>query len=188
MTAIANADGTVQVPKPRPVGPYAEDGKIGLVYRDESSLRQAIASIADAYGWTVEQEVFIPQWGRIDLVLRERAESSSVYLIELKLDLTKAAKVRKAFQQADGYSRWWTAKRGSNLTYLVAVKSDQELVATVADMYPAIGFRTVRELVGALGPWGNHEHRMQVARARADEVRERLQLHHAALTHLEVLP
>jgi hypothetical protein len=113
--------------------------------RTEADLRRSLASVAHAYGWDVSEEVVIPGWGRIDIVI----ETSSTYLVELKIDLTRPAKVRRAFQQADGYGRWWTANRGRAAdVFLVGADIDYAAIAGVEGAYPSVGAKSIAEILG----------------------------------------
>jgi hypothetical protein len=140
-------------------------------YKSEADLRSGIARIADAYGWFVEQEVVVPGWGRIDLVLRYDA-GVKPFLVELKVALEKPSDVRKGFQQADGYSRWWAKEIGEpNVPVLSAVKHSSQLVAAVGDAYPTVAYRNCHSLLTGLRTWSATPTRI----ARAAERRARRQ-------------
>lgn len=112
--------------------------------KSETEMRRSLASIAHAYGWDVREEVVIPRWGRIDIVL----EAGATYLIELKMDLTKPAKIRRAFQQADGYGRWWANNHGRSVsTLLVGAEMDQSAIDVVADTYYAVWARSIPSII-----------------------------------------
>lgn len=72
-------------------------------YATESTLRDALADFAHAYGWDATTEHHIPGWGRPDLYLT--APDSPTIAVEIKLALAKPAAIRRAFQQADVYSK-----------------------------------------------------------------------------------
>lgn len=143
----------------------------GTVYRNElgtisvgagateADLRRNLASAAHAYGWLVEEEVVVPGWGRIDLILRDGRSAPA--LIELKLDLTKPAQIRRAFQQTDGYGRWWAQERGESAdTILVGLKVDSVAMNAVYRAYPHVGWRTAAELLGEMAHRGDEEARL----------------------------
>lgn len=166
-------------------GPYVEGDRIGVRWSDETSLRKGLASIALAYGWTVEEEVVVPGWGRIDIVLRNPG-AGDVSLIELKLDLTKPAKIRRAFQQADGYGRWWASNRGSAAnTYLVGAADAAALVGAAADLYPAVRYLNLSTFIGFLDFCGNRETRARVATRRRSELQAQIAIFDAAIAALE---
>lgn len=79
-----------------------KDGQPKIVYTDEASLRDGLAGLAYLAGWDVETEHHVVGWGRPDLYLR--CDDRQV-AVEIKLDLTRAATIRKAFQQADVYAK-----------------------------------------------------------------------------------
>lgn len=165
--------------------PRVEGGQIVVSYSDEVGLRKNLAVVARAYGWTVRQEVVVPSWGRIDLVLTEPG-TGAAFLVELKLDLTKPAKVRRAFQQADGYGRWWTTNRGTaSQVILVGVDVNDELMNTVGDLYPQVRHMRAATFMAALDGLGDRRRRVITARLRADDIRSLLAVHEAALRDLE---
>lgn len=123
----------------------------------ESVLRRGLASVAHAYGWVVYEEEVVP-WGRIDLVI---CDADGYRVIELKLDLTKPARIRKAFQQVDGYGRWWVRKQNGPVScYIAGLSVDAELVGGLAEAYPEIGWSDCADLITNLRTWGS-----EVARA-----------------------
>lgn len=129
----------------------------------EVDMRRSLASVAHAYGWDVSEEVVIPGWGRIDLVL----EADTTYLVELKVDLTKPARVRRAFQQADGYGRWWTTNKGRPAdVFLVGALMDDGVIGGVADAYYSVWPRSIVGLLHFLEAGGTEAGR-EVRRARA---------------------
>lgn len=139
--------------------------------KSETALRRSLASVAYAYGWDVREEVVIPGWGRIDIVLDAPGET---YLIELKIELTKPARIRRAFQQADGYGRWWVANVGRPTdTFLVGAEVDEAAIAAIADAYLiSVAWKTVGSLLHFLehGRFGDDPSpaRALKAKARAD--------------------
>lgn len=171
-----------------PTGAYVEAGAIGARYTGETNLRSTLAQIARAHGWTVEEEVVVPGWGRVDLVLRDPGEGAP-YLIELKLELMKPAKIRRAFQQADGYGRWWSSNHGlAARTYLVGAREDIVAIRPVAVAYPEVGYLSASHFMGALATWGNREMRARIAAGRADALRQQLELHEVAIRSLRDSP
>lgn len=143
------------------VGP--EDFPTVYISPAEADLRRSLASVAYAYGWDVREEVVIPGWGRIDIVLDAPGET---YLIELKVDLTKPARIRRAFQQADGYGRWWTNNIGRAAdVILVGAKMDDPAVSAVADAYYTVVPRSVGSLIYFLEN-GGHAKDARALRAR----------------------
>ncbi|KND45333.1 hypothetical protein IQ64_07600 [Streptomyces stelliscabiei] len=109
-----------------------------MAYSTEADARTAFRQLAEAYGWLAREEVVIPGWGRIDLVLRS-TEAASPVLIELKKELKKPSEIRKAFQQADGYGRWWALHKDESVTsLLVGMECDWAQVQPVADAYPQV--------------------------------------------------
>lgn len=131
--------------------------------KSETDLRRRLATVAHVYGWNVSEEVVIPGWGRIDLVL----EDDGTHLVELKIDLTKPARVRRAFQQADGYGRWWTTHKGRPAdVFLVGADLDLTVVNSVADTYYNVWPRTTSSLLNFLESGGTDTGR-KIRRARA---------------------
>jgi hypothetical protein len=155
--------------------------------KSETDLRRSLASVAYAYGWDVREEVVIPGWGRIDIVLDAPDET---YLVELKIDLTKPARIRRAFQQADGYGRWWAANVGRPTdTILVGSKVDEAAVAVVADAYLlGVAWRDVGTMLYFLerGRYGSDcSARAKKAKVRAARAAEISDFHSAAASRLE---
>jgi hypothetical protein len=144
-------------------------GEPRISWRTEADLRSALSLFAYLHGWSTREEVVIPGWGRIDLVLYDRSPGS--ILIELKRDLSKPSEIRRAFQQADGYGRWWKTNKGEPATVYLAAATANHDVAPVAAAYPEIGFRLIREVIDGLATWGQPLHRMPatVDRLRATE-------------------
>lgn len=154
-----------------------------LTYTDEASVRRALARLARAYGWAiVREEVVVPGWGRIDLVLQPVSERCTPFLIEIKLDLSKPARVRRAFQQADGYGRWWEKQTGDRsypvLTYCTG---NHDLIKSVGDAYPSVSHRTVGDLMEFLCcAAASPAERRDVAKARLEQAERELQIHRRA--------
>lgn len=160
------------------------NGDFELFYTDESSVRRGLARLAYAYGWAiVREEVVIPGWGRVDLLLQETSENEPPYLIEIKLELNRPSLVRRAFQQADGYGRWWERTYGGgSYPCLVAVTADWAATRSVGDAYPEVQFRAVNAMVRmlcALGPQAGK--RRELARVRLAQAEANVDLHRAAL-------
>lgn len=137
----------------------------------EVALRRNLASAAYAYGWQVEEEVVVPGWGRIDIILRDGR--SAPLLIELKLDLTRPARIRRAFQQVDGYGRWWAQEYGEAVdTLLVGVEVNADVMASVHRAYPHVGWCPAGVLLSKFGSRGDEEarslRRRRVISRRAD--------------------
>lgn len=135
----------------------------------ENDLRRSLASVAHAYGWNVSEEVVIPGWGRIDLIV----EACETYLIELKLDLTRPARIRRAFQQADGYGRWWTANRDrATDVFLVGAQIDHVAAGPVARSYPSVGLHTLGQVLNFFesggSKFGRNVRRAQSSRRTKD--------------------
>jgi hypothetical protein len=151
--------------------------------KSEVELRRSLASAAYAYGWDVQEEVVIPGWGRIDIVLTAGPEN---FLIELKLDLTKPAKIRRAFQQADGYGRWWSSNRGHAAdVFLCALEMDDTAVAAVAAAYLCVGPKSISQLLAFFEHGGSARGRMaraNRAKARAERAAFISEFHAAAST------
>lgn len=121
--------------------------RVGLG-RCETDLRRNLASAAHAYGWLVEEEVVVP-WGRIDIVLRDGDGAPA--LIELKLDLAKRAKIRRAFQQIDGYGRLWAQEYSEAAdTILVGQRVDEAGMAAMQCVYPSVGWCNAGGLLAEL--------------------------------------
>lgn len=138
------------------------DGGNGLsvFYRSEADLRDALAEYADMCGWRVERERHIPGWGRADLFL---STSTGQYAVELKLKLTRTADIRKAFQQADAYSK---ALPGVDVI-LAAPVIDHDLAATYNLAYTDVFFMAVGSLMNWLQSCErDKEERHVVARSR----------------------
>ena len=132
---------------------FADERPAILSTTVEADFRRSLASFAYAYGWTVQEEVVIPGWGRIDIVLDAAGQT---FLIELKIDLTKPARIRRAFQQADGYGRWWSANRGRPAdVFLCGAQVDDQAVSSVAFAYPMVGAKSVPALLGFMSRGGS---------------------------------
>lgn len=135
----------------------------------EADLRRNLATFAHAFGWLVQEEVVVPGWGRIDLVLRDGV--SVTRLVELKLDLTKPARIRRAFQQADGYGRWWTQSYDMPADVsLVGARLDREACAPVMGAYPSVGCTDVPGLMGLIKFSGSRRMRLTRAARRVEAV------------------
>lgn len=151
--------------------------------RTEADLRRSLASVAYAYGWEVREEVVIPRWGRIDIVLDAPGET---HLIELKIDLTKPARIRRAFHQADGYGRWWARNFGQSANVILAgLDVDEPAVNAVADIYFSVTPRSIGELIYFLEHGGNaKDDRAAAARGRASRVAFLSMFHERAAARL----
>lgn len=155
-----------------------------ITYRTEADLRASLAELASLYGWDVEEEVVVPGWGRIDLVLRA-GDDLPPYLVELKLALTKPSEVRRAFQQTDGYGRWWAKERNeANVPLLVAKAPDMSIVTPVADAYPGVPFRTINDFIYGMHAWHGARERFRIASLNVDLLREQLEEYERGRTHL----
>lgn len=153
-----------------------EDGLFYVSWSNEAELRAGLARVARAYGWWVREEVVVPGWGRIDLVLR-RAVTAKPFLVELKLALNKPNEVRRAFQQADGYGRWWTQHHGeANTPIVCSSKPNMDIIQPVADAYPAVPYRSVKSLLRGLLWWEVDRDRLEAARSRVADARRELDI------------
>lgn len=162
-----------------------ESGQPVIRYANEAELRGGLAQLARAYGWRVQEEVVVPGWGRIDLVLDD-GSGSPVNLVELKLELYKASDVRRGFQQADGYGRWWAQTRSENaVPFLVAAKANAELVGPVADAYSTVAFRTAVQFMASLAQLGDHSRRLRRMHGLTAALATRLQVHEYAKREVE---
>ncbi len=123
-----------------------------LTYTDEVSVRRALARLARAYGWAVvREEVVVPGWGRIDLLLQAASDQSMPLLVEIKLDLSRPAAIRRAFQQTDGYGRWWEKQTGAaSRPLLTYCTGNAELIESVGDAYPAVRHQPVGDFMFTL--------------------------------------
>lgn len=160
-----------------------QDGSFVLSYRDEASVRRGLARLARAAGWfEVREEVAIPGWGTIDLLLRPSRGWTPV-LLELKLDLTRPAAVRKAFQQIDGYSRGWTAEHGEQSTpVLSAGEEDIATVDRIGLAYPQVTYMPLSTAISHMvRARGAVPARYNVAVQRAAALRNELALHDAVV-------
>lgn len=159
------------------------DGRPQIQYRSEADIRRGLANLAYAYGWDVRQEVVIPGWGRIDLVLSDGAPGS--ILIELKADLATARDVRRGFQQADGYGRWWRTNRDEPATAILAAAAVTEnIIGPVASAYPEVGFHLVGEVMDGLAHWGDIDSRRFAATKRLENQEQLLRVHQYATDRL----
>jgi hypothetical protein len=162
----------------------AEGDLFKISYTGETNLRAQLAVLARAFGWLVEEEVVVPGWGRIDLVLRS-VSGMDVRLIELKTDLTKPARIRRAFQQADGYGRWWTRHQTQRANvHLVAADADWSAVHAVQAAYPEVGCLDVREFIVRLTDWLSLDARYARAIGRFEAIRNLLAVHELALLNM----
>lgn len=162
-------------------------GDFFLTYSDEASVRRAVATLARAYGWPiVREEVVIPGWGRVDLLL-QMDEKAAPHLIELKLDLSRPSLIRKAFQQADGYGRWWQATHSQEpYVYLSMCTGDAAAISAVMNAYPLIECQWVGTLMKRLPlPQHSSAERLAVARERIDSTERQLKLQRRALEILQ---
>lgn len=148
----------------------------------EARIRTALASLSFLHGWDVQEEVVVPGWGRIDLILRDGVSAPT--LIELKIDMTKPARVRKAFQQADGYGRWWTeCKRETPNVVLIGVDVDSAILDPVASAYLSVHCMAIGLFIGFLetgGTKAGRSKRAEVMRARRAGANRLAELHRVA--------
>jgi hypothetical protein len=165
-----------------------DDGKIVMTYVTEADARSAFGQLAEVYGWIAEEEVVIPGWGRVDLVLRS-AHAEKPLLIELKRELRKPSEIRKAFQQADGYGRWWSTHRSESATsILVGIQTDWSRVRPVADAYPEVGVLDGPTLMDRLINWDRSpDHRALRAHDRLARLTTLLEVHRHAVDQLDAL-
>lgn len=160
------------------------DDRFRISYKSEAEARSGLAALAHACGWLVQEEVVVPGWGRIDLVLRETHEAGPI-LIELKVDLIRPRDIRKACQQADGYGRWWARVRGEvNLPLLVGCNVDEAAAAPVADTYPEVWICAASPFMNWLQTGGQPHNRLARAMERAAALRQRLAVHDEAVNNL----
>lgn len=146
------------------------DEGLAVSYRSESELRDALAQFADLCGWNVETERHIPGWGRADLFL---SAGQTSYAIELKLNLTRASTIRKAFQQADSYAK---ALPGVHVI-LSAPNVNQQIAQEYDIAYTDVFFLPVGSLMG----W------MQTARRDRDlRCTVAAQRHQSAMRELDI--
>jgi hypothetical protein len=167
--------------KPQYPGPgqlwLNEDRAPVIHYGSETAMRQGLAKLAYAYGWSVTEEVVIPGWGRIDLALAEPGEFRAI-LIELKQRLDKPADIRRAFQQADGYGRWWVGNRDEPAQVILSAGAAKtELIQPVAAAYPEVRFQTLGQVMAGLLTWGRPGSRLFAASHREQELTELLAVH-----------
>lgn len=158
-----------------------ENGPV-VSYRTEADMRRGLAKLAFAYGWSVQEEVVIPSWGRIDLVLSDPSPGS--ILIELKRLLAKPSEVRRGFQQADGYGRWWVANHGEPAQVILCAGAAVTDTSSVDAAYPEVRFLLIGQVMTGLGVWGDLQARARVARSRTAELRGLLQVHEHAVEGL----
>lgn len=162
-------------------------GEPQISWRTEAHLRSALSMFAYLHGWSTREEVVIPGWGRIDLVLKDRSPGS--ILIELKRDLSKPSEIRRAFQQADGYGRWWKTNMDEPATVYLAAATASDDVAPVAEAYPEVGFRLIGDVMDGFTTWGQPLHRVSAAAERRAATEQLLALHryaHGRLAQLGV--
>lgn len=143
-----------------------EDGAPIITYVNEADLQSGMATLAEAYGWRVQTEVVVPSWGRLDLVLHARDHDDYAYVVEFKKDLTRAATIRKAFQQADGYSRWLAAQGHSTRVWLAPANCTWAAAADLAIAYAdSVSLVDCAEVMGAIT--GKYAWNLRLPRARA---------------------
>lgn len=182
--------------KPRRAGTdlYVAGDVLNFQFGSESEMRSGIARVAEAYGWIAQQEVEARGWGRIDIVLRAApgpvesriAPEFVPLIVELKVDLLKPSDVRKAFQQVDGYSRWWAKEKGEpNTPVLCAHRWDPQLIASVGDAYPTVAFRSVHQVLLGLRTWNPTWFRHSAANRRLEAARQQLAIAEAAVRFME---
>jgi hypothetical protein len=161
------------------------DGRFRVEYLSEADLRRQLTDLARLCGWLAEEEVVVPGWGRIDIVLRE-APRSVPRLIELKLDLTKPSQIRRGFQQADGYGRWWTREKGEAAeTFLISAEHTEGHVASIGDAYPTVEFLPVPHFMTSLWVWGDPAVRRPRAADRLAEMQRWTEMQARAIDLLD---
>jgi hypothetical protein len=153
----------------------------------EADFRRQLARLAFVYGWDVREEVVIPGWGRIDIILDDADRPDYPILTELKLELRRPADVRRAYQQADGYGRWWKTTKGQMAeVVLTALDYDKDLVRSVGDAYPEVSFYPTGHYMGLLPQWRvKSTQRWMQARVRLEDARRALGVHELAVANIE---
>ncbi len=163
------------------------DGVFLIQTSSEARVRTSIAFLARAHGWyEVREEVVAPGWGRIDLVLRA-TPGATPYLVELKMDLSWPASIRKAFQQVDGYARWWTTEHNEEaIPILSSCKANVSQVDRVAIAYPHVTYCAITRLIGEIsGGFGGARVRRDLAVERIAEAERIAAFHRAALVAID---
>lgn len=162
------------------IGLRIADGHPHITYGTEASLRDALARLAFLAGWDVETEHHVVGWGRPDLYLRSPGRPATA--VEIKLDLTKAAPIRKAFQQADVYAR----ALGPDVdVILTAPQVDQSLASQYDLAYPDVWFMETGRFVGFLyGASAGMDERHRRALTRQQELARQYDMHTAVLARL----
>jgi hypothetical protein len=143
--------------------------------------------LAYVYGWNVREEVVIPGWGRVDILLDDPDQPDYPILTELKLELNRPSDVRRAFQQADGYGRWWKATKSQRSeVVLTAVEYNAGLVSSVSEAYPEVSFYPASTYMGLLSQWRvKSTKRWMAARSRLEDARRALAVHDQAVASIE---
>ncbi|WP_433078983.1 hypothetical protein ACQP1P_38870 [Dactylosporangium sp. CA-052675] len=165
----------------------AVDGQIKIQnWRNEIDLRKQLARLAHLYGWNVSEEVVVPGWGRIDIVLEDEDLPNKPILIELKLEIRRPSEARKAFQQIDGYGRWWKATRNQGAELVLCVVDHEPAVTRpVADAYPEVSLHSAGEVMAFLPHWRTPaDVRWAAARDRLADARKTLALHEQAVADI----
>lgn len=160
---------------------FIGDDMLNCRFSNEAELRSGIARAADAYGWIVEEEVEVRGWGRIDIVLRSEPRAHP-FLVELKLELIKPSEVRKAYQQADGYSRWWAKEKSeAGAPFLVANQADASLITSIGDAYPTVRYFSAFDTLKGLRTWEHNPWRQTTAEQRRAERRRQFEINDFAV-------
>jgi hypothetical protein len=161
-------------------GLSVRDGRPHILYGPESSLRDALARLAYIAGWDVETEHHVVGWGRPDLYLTSPGRKDIA--VEVKLDLTKSAVIRKAFQQADVYAK---ALGPSVEVILTAPRVDQALAQQYDLAYADVWFLEAVTFMDFLygASIGMRERHLRALRRQRDLARE-YDLHTAVLERL----
>jgi len=137
---------------------FNDDGDPCVTYVSEAELRDALHAFADAYGWRVRSEVPVPGWGRIDLLL----EDDLLWVIELKLSITKPAALRRGLTQVHGYAAAYPSYVFR--TVLCAPRFPDWAASMAAVAYPDIDLWSVGQLMAYIHmhapSFGAAEHRL----------------------------
>ena len=143
------------------------DSAAVITWITEADLSDGLAELASAYGWMVERERQIGTWGRLDLVCHAYPGDHHL-VIEVKQALTRSASIRKAFQQADGYSRYLASQGVRSRVILTAADIDVERTADPEVLYAeTVQLMPVAVLIRALDRYrGQLAVRLERARQR----------------------
>lgn len=113
------------------------DGSWTVYHANEADLRDALSALWWLHGADVQTEVPIPNCGRVDLLVRLPNERSP-WLWEIKRRVETVSAARKAFQQADTYSRYLAAHGTDVVAFVTAAVWNETAVASASSTFYSV--------------------------------------------------